>query len=183
MSGDALSQVGVQEVCSRACQGARAAEKMGALDDALGDATQCPRCDRVLHHPRLKHCTAKDRSPAGTNKREQGACARRASSPALIRLAEPMIARLRSCAARKVKRAFKAAVKKAKQAFHDGIDSWMRRLAPVGTLVDARASVPPRYRGSTRNRGSVRVPRLGKPPELCTEPRDRGSVLWTTEAR
>ena len=91
---------------------------------------QCPRCDRGLHRRclRLKHCTAKDRSPAGTNKREQGACARRASSPALIRLAEPMIARLRSCAARKVKRAFKAAVKKAKQAFHDGIDSWMRRL-------------------------------------------------------
>ena len=51
------------------------------------------------------------------------------------------------------------------------------------TLVELRASVPPRYRGSTRNRGSVRVPRLGKPPELCTEPRDRGSVLWTTEAR
>ena len=67
---------------------------------------------------RLKHCTAKDRSPAGTNKREQGACARRASSPALIRLAKPTIARLRTCAARKVKRAVKAAVKKAKQAFH-----------------------------------------------------------------
>ena len=40
----------------------------------------------------------------------------------------PTIARLRSCAARKVKRAVRAAVKKAKQAFHDGIDLWMRRL-------------------------------------------------------
>ena len=44
------------------------------FDDASGDATQCPRCDRGLHRRclRLKHCTAKERSPAGINKTKQG---------------------------------------------------------------------------------------------------------------
>jgi len=40
-------------------------------------ATQCPRCDKGQHRAsiKLKHCTAKDRSPPGTgNKREK--CAR-----------------------------------------------------------------------------------------------------------
>ena len=54
-------------------------------DDGSGDDTQCPRCDRGQHRrcSRLKHCTAKKRSPAGINKREQGARSRRAGSPLL----------------------------------------------------------------------------------------------------
>ena len=44
------------------------------FDDSSGGASQCPRCDKGLHRRclRLKHCTAKERSPPGINKRRQG---------------------------------------------------------------------------------------------------------------
>jgi len=66
-------------------------------------ATQCPRCDKGQHAKclRLAHCTAKERSPPGINKRKQ---------------------------ARAALKAAKAAAKKVKIAFHQGIDSWLRRL-------------------------------------------------------
>ena len=83
---------------------------------------------------------------------------------------------------------YKHALRKLKKAFPDEHCDWTddgvcETVLEGCTLVEHRASGPPRDRPYPRYRGSVRVPRLGKPPELCTEPRDRGSVLWTTEAR
>ena len=48
-------------------------KKIGShLDESR--ARQCDRCDKNLHRrcEKLKHCTARQRSPPGINKRKQG---------------------------------------------------------------------------------------------------------------
>jgi len=85
------------------------AKKRGArkrcahFEDGSALTTQCPRCDKGQHARclRLQHCTAKQRSPPGINKRKQ---------------------------ARAALKAAKAAAKKVKLAFDQGVDSWLRRL-------------------------------------------------------
>jgi len=101
-------------------------------DDGSGDNSQCPRCDKGQHRRclRLTHCKANERSPAGINKRREGECSRlaRARGRAAACLHLKCSWRSSSCAERAKKRAIKAAVRRAKEAFHEGMESWMRRL-------------------------------------------------------
>ena len=52
----------------------RRPKRKAHYEDLGAGESQCPRCDKGLHRKclRLKHCTAKERSPAGINKRNQG---------------------------------------------------------------------------------------------------------------
>ena len=88
------------------------AATVGSTDAAAASSTAQPRSAR---------------RPASTRESKVRALAEpgaRSSDPCSL----TPVTSLRSRADRAVKRATKAAVKRAKQAFHDGIESWLRRL-------------------------------------------------------